>query len=218
MILLPPLPYAYDALEPAISERTMRTHHDKHHARYVEVTNALVASVGNPGASLEEMVTKAWLRSARKLFNNAAQALNHGFFWECMTPDRSAPSGEFARALNLAFDGDARAAFIAEGLGHFGSGWVWLVSNKGALTILSTHDADTVARMAGLTPLLVCDVWEHAYYLDHTSDRAAYLAGWWDKLANWAFAERQYEASVGRAAAWTYPALVEAEPATAASG
>lgn len=218
MIVLPPLPYAYDALEPVISERTMRTHHDKHHARYAEVTNTLAADVGNPGASLEEMVTKAWLRSARKLFNNAAQTLNHGFFWDCMTPHRSAPSGEFARALGLAFDGDARAAFIAEGLGHFGSGWVWLVSNKGALTILSTHDADTVARMAGLTPLLVCDVWEHAYYLDHANDRAAYLAGWWDGLANWAFAEHQYEASVGRAIAWTYPALVDAEPATAAGG
>jgi Fe-Mn family superoxide dismutase len=215
MIALPALPYAYDGLEPAISEVTMRTHHDKHHARYVELTNGLLAETPTAGSTLEEIVTKAWLRSARKLFNNAAQAWNHGFFWRCMSPKPAGPSGELALALERTFDGEARAKFIAEGLAHFGSGWVWLASNQGTPSILSTHDADTVVRMAGLTPLLVCDLWEHAYYLDHKNDRGAYLEAWWDRLADWSFAEAQYEASLGRAKPWAYPL---AAPATAAAG
>lgn len=205
MIVLPKLPYAYDALAPTISETTLRTHHDKHHARYVEVTNELLAKTDYPGDSVEEVVLKAWLRSAQKLFNNAAQAFNHEFYWSSMSAVATAPSGELARALERAFEGDVRGKFIAEGLNHFGSGWVWLVSNGGTLTTLATHDADTVVRMAGVTPLLVCDVWEHAYYLDRKNDRGAYLEGWWDRLANWAFADRQYEASLGRRARWTYP-------------
>jgi Fe-Mn family superoxide dismutase len=215
MIVLPKLPYAYDALAPTISETTMRTHHDKHHAKYVEVTNAMLAEASNPGANLHEVVVKAWLRSARKLFNNAAQAFNHGFFWACMSPDRSAPSGEFARALDAAFDGDVRTRFIAEGLAHFGSGWIWLVSTRGVLSLIATHDGDSVARMAGVTPLLVCDVWEHAYYLDHKNDRGAYLEGWWDRLADWGFAQRQYDASLGRAQPWCYPTGENIETATA---
>ena len=205
MIVLPKLPYAYDALEPVISEVTMRTHHEKHHARYVDVTNAMLADTTSENLPLEHVVTKAWLRSARKLFNNSAQAFNHGFFWNCMSPDRASPSGDFARALDEAFDGALRAKFLAEGLAHFGSGWIWLVSNQGTLTTLATHDADSVVRMAGLTPLLVCDVWEHAYYLDHRNDREAYLEGWWDQLADWRFAQGQYEASLGRAQPWAYP-------------
>ena len=213
MIVLPKLPYAYDALEPVISEITMRTHHDKHHARYVEAANAVLADTTSENLPLEQVVTKAWLRSARKLFNNAAQAFNHGFFWQCMSPDRSAPTGDFACALDTAFDGELRAKFIAEGLAHFGSGWIWLISNHGTLTTLATHDADSVVRMAGLTPLLVCDVWEHAYYLDHKNDRGAYLEGWWDRLADWRFAQAQYEASLGRAQPWSYPSGSAAESA-----
>jgi Fe-Mn family superoxide dismutase len=205
MIVLPKLPYAYDALAPTISETTLRTHHDKHHARYVEVANELLATTDHPGDSIEEVILKAWLRSAQKLFNNAAQAFNHEFYWSSMSPAPTAPSGELARALEGAFEGDLRGRFIAEGLNHFGSGWVWLVSNGGTLTTLATHDADTVVRMSGVTPLLVCDVWEHAYYLDRKNDRGAYLEGWWDRLANWAFADRQYQASLGRSARWTYP-------------
>ena len=218
MIVLPKLPYAYDALEPVISEATMRTHHDKHHARYVEITNSLLTDTVAAGSGLEQVVIKAWLRGARRLFNNAAQALNHGFFWDCMSLDRASPSGEFARVLDRAFENGVRAKFITEGLNHFGSGWVWLVSSRGTLTVLATHDADTVLRMAGLTPLLVCDLWEHAYYLDHKNDRGAYLAGWWDQLANWSFAQRQYEASLGRTEPWAYPsgASVPGETAVAA--
>ena len=129
MIVLPKLAYAYDALAPTISETTLRTHHDKHHARYVEVANQLLAKTDHPGDSVEEVVVKAWLGSAQKLFNNAAQAFNHGFYWASMSPAPTAPSGELARAIEKAFEGDVRGKFIAEGLNHFGSGWVWLVSN-----------------------------------------------------------------------------------------
>jgi Fe-Mn family superoxide dismutase len=214
MIALPKLPYAYDALEPVISETTLRIHHGKHHARYVEVANALLAESGEGDLSLEEIVVAASQRNAPKLFNNAAQAFNHGFFWASMGVDRAPPSGEFARTLETTFEGDVRGKFIAEGLAHFGSGWIWLVSTRGALSIHATHDGDTVVGSDGVTPLLVCDVWEHAYYLDHKNDRGAYLAGWWDRLANWTFAQRQYEASLGRTPAWVYPteARVAAEP------
>lgn len=187
MIVLPKLPYAYDALEPTISETTMRTHHDKHHARYVELTNAMLAEVSNPGANLHEIVVKARLRSARKLFDNAAQVFNHGFYWACMNPDLSAPSGEFARALDAAFDGEVRTRFIAEGLAHFGSGWIWLVSTRGVLSLAVTHDGDSVARMAGVTPLLVCDVWEHAYYLDYQNRRPDFVETFLGHLVNWDF-------------------------------
>jgi Fe-Mn family superoxide dismutase len=220
MIVLPDLPYAYDALAPAISEATLRVHHDRHHARYVEVTNTLLAETPSPGGTLEEIVTKAWLRSARKLFNNAAQALNHEFFWASMAPEPTAASGEFAQALDRAFDAEARGKFIAEGLAHFGSGWVWLAADHGRLTILTTHDADTVVRMPGMTPLLVCDVWEHAYYLDRQNNRGAYLEAWWDKLANWRFAQAQYEASLGRGTPWAYPSesLPSGQAAAAPAG
>ncbi len=194
----------------------MRVHHGKHHARYVDVTNELLTEAVGANFSLEEIVVGAWRRGARKLFNNAAQALNHGLFWESMSPGWSAPSGDLAAALQ-AFDGGVRERFIAEGLGHFGSGWVWLASSEGALSIVTTHDGDSVARTAGLTPLLVCDLWEHAYYLDHKNDRAGYLSGWWDQLASWSFAQRQYDASLGRSLAWTYPTAAFAEGQTASA-
>jgi superoxide dismutase, Fe-Mn family len=206
MIILPDLPYAYDALEPVISETTLRTHHDKHHARYVETANALLAPSRSGDAPLEQIVTNAWLREDKKLFNNAAQAFNHGIYWACMSPAPPAPSGEFAQVLEGAFDGALRGRFIAEGLAHFGSGWVWLVSARGTLSIATTHDGDSVVRMAGITPLLVCDLWEHAYYLDHKNNRSAYLEGWWDRLADWRFAQSQHQASLGRGQPWRYPA------------
>jgi Fe-Mn family superoxide dismutase len=207
MFTLPDLPYGYDALQPILSDATLRTHHDKHHARYVEVTNSLLAEAGVSATSLEDVVDKASHRGDRKLFNNAAQALNHAFYWPCMSPDPGRPSEALATAIASTFDGlsGLRGKFIAEGLAHFGSGWVWLTVREGKLQILATHDGDTVMRVPGLTPLLVCDLWEHAYYLDHRNDRGAYLAGWWDRLADWSFASQQFEAAAGRADAWSYP-------------
>lgn len=222
MIILPDLPYRLGALEPVISAATLRTHHGKHHARYVEVTNALLGEARETATDLEEVIGEAGRRGATKLFNNAAQALNHGFYWTCMAPAGSRTTSP-GHALPAAF-GDIealRATFLAEGAGHFGSGWVWLTSVDGKVGVVTTHDGNSAFRMHGHTPLLVCDVWEHAYYLDHKNDRAAYLAGWWDKLVDWAFVERQHAASVGRGGAWRYPtaeATVVAPKTVAAEG
>lgn len=215
MIILPELPYAYGALEPVLSEVTLRTHHGRHHARYVEVANRLIAERGAPAATLEAVVTDAWADDARALFNNAAQALNHGFFWVCMGPEPTAPSAVLNAAIVAAFGSPEalRDRFLAEGLGHFGSGWVWLTSVNGRLEVRTTHDGDTVARLPGHTPLLVCDLWEHAYYLDHKNDRGAYLAGWWERLVDWSFVSRQHRAAIGEGPAWTYPSAPGADAA-----
>jgi Fe-Mn family superoxide dismutase len=192
MFILPPLPYAYDALEPAMSARTLKFHHDKHHKGYVDKTNKAVEEKGLQGKTLEEIVDEA----TGGLFNNAAQAWNHAFFWESMTGDYEAPSPPFA---------SLREDFIKEGASHFASGWVWIVAKAGDLTVISTHDADTALKHTG-DPLIVCDLWEHAYYLDHQNDRKAYLEAWFDKIANWRFAQKQLRASNGEGEAFAYPA------------
>lgn len=188
MIALPALPYAYDGLEPVISEITMRTHHDKHHARYVDVTNTLLAETPTAGSTLEEIVTKAWLRSARKLFNNAAQAWNHGFFWQCLTPDPPELPEALREALRKSF-GTVEAftkQFSDAAAEVFGSGWTWLIQKRdGALVIVSTANAGTPLTQAH-KPLLTCDVWEHAYYIDRRNERPAYLKHYW-RLVNWEF-------------------------------
>ena len=209
MFSLPELPYAYDALEPVISERTMRFHHDKHHAAYVKTTNALLEKAGKTAADLESVIADSAKASERKLFNNAAQAWNHAFFWASMSPDRAAPDGELKAAIAASFGDLAglKTAFATGGVDQFGSGWVWLVADAdGALRVLSTHDADDFVSLAKPTPLIVCDVWEHAYYLDHQNDRKAYLDAWFDAAPNWAFAASQFAAARGQGDAWRYPA------------
>jgi len=210
MIQLPPLPYPYDALQPALSERTLETHHDKHQAHYVETTNALARKAGRPTNSLEDLIRDAASSENRELFNNAAQAWNHAFFWICMTPERGRPGPALSEAIAAQFGGEdsLRQRFIEEGGGHFGSGWVWLAAEGGRLKVFSTHDAGTAA-LGEATPLLVCDLWEHAYYLDHRNDRAGFLALWWDRLANWDFADHQFAAHLGAGAPWAYPREVE---------
>jgi Fe-Mn family superoxide dismutase len=220
MIQLPPLPYDYTALEPVMSETTLRTHHDKHHARYVEVANSLASEAGVAGQPLEEIIRNAALLQDRRLFNNAAQAWNHAFFWNAMAPRPKPPSGALAKAIEASFGGrdELRRIFLAEGAGHFGSGWVWLAAEGGRLSVFSTHDADSPVTRS-VTPLLVCDVWEHAYYLDHKNDRAAFLGAWWDLLANWEFAEAQFAADAGLQPAWAYPSdAQEPDVARAAGG
>jgi Fe-Mn family superoxide dismutase len=206
MIPLPTLPYAYDALEPVISRLTMATHHDKHHAGYVETVNRLAGAA--VGLSLETMIARAEVARERVLFNAAAQAWNHGFFWNSMSPRPGRRSKSLDAAISAAF-GDAgalRAAFLAAGVAHFGSGWLWLAVVEGRLQVLATHDAGTVVTMDA-TPLLVCDLWEHAYYLDYQNARSDYLEAWWDRLANWDFADTQLSAS--KAQRWRYPAVAE---------
>ena len=207
MFTLPALPYDYDSLSPVISEETMHFHHDKHHATYVKTLNTLLEESGAAFDTLEAVVAASATQTPKKLFNNAAQAWNHAFFWEAMAPDTQAPTGELEGAIHQAFESHdkLKEAFVAAGVGQFGSGWVWLASDgAGALKVVATHDADNTLIGQPATPLIVCDLWEHAYYLDYQNDRKAYLEAWFDKLPNWAFAGRQLAAAKGAGKAWAY--------------
>lgn len=220
MFKLPELPYGYDALAPTVSADTLRFHHDKHHKAYVDKTNGMLGQAGLEGRTLEDVVREARKRGDNALFNNAAQAWNHAFFWDCMTPQTQPPSGDLAQAIQKAFGSleDFKKAFVQEGVGHFGSGWVWLVTGGEGLKVISTHDADDTLVRDGMFPLLVCDLWEHAYYLDYQNDRAGFLNRWFDGVANWAFAEKQLAAANGHGQGFRYPAPEGAERAGQAGG
>jgi len=164
-------------------------------------------------------VREAHRRAEKTLFNNAAQAWNHAFFWESMRPaGGAAPAGDLARLIQD-FGGHQALndAFVEEGFGHFASGWVWLVTGSDGLKVISTHDAEDTLIREGLFPLLVCDVWEHAYYLDYKNDRKAFLERWFESLANWDFAAAQLAAADGRGAGFRYPAP-HADPAERGKG
>ncbi len=206
MFTLPELPYGYDDLAPAMSAETLHLHHDKHHARYFAVTNELLAGRPAPG-SLEDVVRAAAKAGEKKLFNNAAQAWNHTFFWNSMTPNKAAPAPALLDVITSSFGGldGLKAKFVEEGGAHFGSGWVWLAAaGSGALSIVQTHDGENLLTQ-NLTPLLVCDLWEHAYYVDYRNDRAAFLRAWFEALPNWALAASQLAAAQGKGPAWTHP-------------
>lgn len=203
MYRLPDLPYAHNALEPVIGTTTMQTHHGKHHARYVNVTNEIV---GQTTVALEDLIVEAHRDGEAKLFNNAAQAWNHAFFWESMTPKPGAPSGEIAKAIATSFGSheELRKQFVAKGAAQFGSGWAWLMAKDGKLEVVTSHDAGQPwLDGSGSFPVLVCDVWEHAYYLDYKNERDRFLGTWFDKLANWDFAAAQLAGGSGR---YRYPA------------
>lgn len=191
---LPKLPYADDALAPVISTNTISFHHGKHHAAYFKALNELIVGTPHEALSLDEIVACSVADkdpAARKIFNNAAQAWNHTFYWHSMTPKGSAPTGRIKDALESSFGGidGFKKAFTAAAIGQFGSGWAWLVKGKdGALAIETTANADTPIAHGG-TPLLVVDVWEHSYYLDYQNRRPDHVAAWLDKLVNWSFAE-----------------------------
>ncbi len=192
-IELPSLPYALDALEPHISATTLELHHQKHHKAYVDKTNALVAGSTLADRPIEEIIVAAASDAGRSaLFNNAAQAWNHDFYWRCLSPKGGGePSGELARDLTAAFGSLAafRQKFAQAAIGKFGSGWAWLVRNgDGSLEILATTNAETPLR-SGKTALLTCDVWEHAYYIDYRNARADYVEAFWE-LVNWEFVAR----------------------------
>eukprot|EP01030_Chromulinospumella_sphaerica_P018003 gene18003-17850_t len=206
--ILPDLPYDRDALAPTVSGETLDYHHGKHHKTYVETLNKLLEEIGSTPGSLEAVVQSA---GPGKLFNNAAQAWNHGFFWESMAPSPGKPAGALAEAIE-AFGGLKALGekFVETGVGQFGSGWVWLLWKDGALAVESSHDAaNPLANKGGVEgagfPLLVCDVWEHAYYLDHQNDRKGFLTAWFDRLANWDFAAGQLAAAQGDGEGYRYP-------------
>jgi superoxide dismutase, Fe-Mn family len=189
MIELPKLKYALDALAPHMSKETLEYHYGKHHATYVTNVNNLVKGTELEHASLDEIVQK----SSGGLFNNAAQVWNHNFFWECLSPTSSgAPSGKLAELINSSFKSfeDFKKDFAQTATTTFGSGWAWLVTDdKHNLKLLSTSNAQTPAK-EGLKALLTCDVWEHAYYIDHRNSRPNYLEAFW-KLVNWDFVASQ---------------------------
>jgi Fe-Mn family superoxide dismutase len=188
---LPPLPYEKNALEPHISAETLEYHHGKHHKTYVDKLNGLVEGTDKENQSLEEIIKNA----EGGLFNQAAQVWNHTFYWNSMSPDGGGePTGELAEAINKAFGSfdKFKEEFNAKGAGNFGSGWTWLVKNgDGSVEIVNTDDADTPIAGDKQTPLLTCDVWEHAYYIDYRNARPKYLEAFW-KLANWDFAAKNY--------------------------
>jgi Fe-Mn family superoxide dismutase len=189
-IVLPELPYARDALAPHMSRETLDYHYGKHHKAYVEKTNALRAGTPFEDSSLEEIIAEA----SGPLFNNAAQVWNHSFFWQCLRPDSKAPGREVSAVLDK-FGGleSFQTQFTKAALDQFGSGWAWLVKDKGGQPkIVTTSNAGTPLR-DGQTALLTCDVWEHAYYIDRRNDRGAYLKEYW-AIVNWEFVAKNLSA------------------------
>lgn len=190
----PPLPYAMDVLRPFLSEEQITFHYGKHHAAYFKNLNGLVEGKPEAALSLREVVVKA---ASGPIFNNAAQAWNHSFYWECISPNGGgAPKGDLAAAIGRDF-GDFLAlqkALSEAAVKLFGSGWAWLAADKqGKLEVMALSNADTPLKHAK-EPLLTIDVWEHAYYIDYRNDRAKYVEGFW-KVVDWDFAAKCFAAA-----------------------
>jgi Fe-Mn family superoxide dismutase len=187
---LKPLPYAKNALAPHLSEESFSFHYEKHHQAYVTNLKNLIDGTPEAEKSLEDIVKS----SSGKVFNNAAQVWNHDFFWASMKPNGGGePSGALADAINRDFGSYAnfRKAFSDAAVAQFGSGWAWLVKEGDALKIVTTSNADTPLAH-GKTPLITCDVWEHAYYIDYRNLRAKFVETFLEKLVNWDFAAANF--------------------------
>ncbi|MGV3624528.1 MAG: superoxide dismutase [Archangium sp.] len=185
---LKPLPYAKNALVPHMSEETFSYHYDKHHAAYLTNLKGLIEGTPDADKSLEEIVKT----STGKVFNNAAQVWNHDFFWESMKPNGGGePTGRIAELINANFGNYAafKKAFTDAAVAQFGSGWAWLVKGGDALKIITTSNAETPLTK-GVTPLITCDVWEHAYYVDYRNLRAKFVDVFLTSLINWDFATK----------------------------
>ncbi|HEX6996785.1 MAG TPA: superoxide dismutase [Gammaproteobacteria bacterium] len=196
-IALEPLPYAPEALEPHITAATVRLHHGAHQAGYVERANGMIKGTDLAERSLEEIIRAAHERGERKLFENAAQAWNHAFYWKSLTPKGGGkPSGAVAELIDRDLGGYEKfaAALRDAAVSHFGSGWAWLVVENSKLKITSTANAD-LPLVHGQQPLLAIDVWEHAYYLDYQNRRAAYVDAVLNSLLNWQHANERLAAA-----------------------
>lgn len=196
---LPPLPYAYEALEPHIDKLTMQIHHDKHHQAYVDNLNKALAGTDNETKSLDDLIKVAGSISPA-VRNNGGGHWNHTFFWEILAANAGgAPTGKLAQAIDEAFGSfDAfKEKFSTAGMTRFGSGWAWLIVKDGKLEVSSTPNQDNplmdVAEVKG-TPVLGVDVWEHAYYLKYQNKRADYLAAFWN-VVNWSKCTERFEAA-----------------------
>lgn len=188
---LAPLPYAYDALEPHISAETLKYHHDKHHATYVEKLNGLIEGTSFQGKTLEEII----LSSEGKTFNNAAQVWNHDFYWQCLAKGKAkSPTGKLDKTIQQRFKSldKFKEEFNKFATTLFGSGWTWLVLDPdNNLEIVNGFNAENPLTQQKI-PLLTCDVWEHAYYIDYRNSRPNYLENFW-QIVNWDFISERYE-------------------------
>jgi len=208
-ITLIPLPYPDTALAPAISALTLQTHHDQHHRTYVDNVNAAIKGGNHAAASLAAIISGAAAAHDQMLFHNAAQVWNHGFYWHSLSPEAQVPGADLAFAIDTAFGSLAalKDTLLEQGTAHFGSGWVWLVKRGTVLSVEQTHDAATFA-VAGSggdpVPLLVIDLWEHAYYLDYRSARRSYLSRVIGAHLAWQFVSENF----ARDSAWFYPDFI----------
>ncbi len=196
---VPPLPYAYDALEPQIDKATMEIHHDKHHQAYVDKANAALQGTEWADRPVEDVLKSLSSLPAEKqgpVRNNGGGHYNHTLFWESMTPGGGGePAGELARAIDSAFgsSADFRSKLKEAGVNQFGSGWAWLVHDGSGLAIVGTPNQDSPIS-AGKTPLLGVDVWEHAYYLKYQNRRPDYIDAWWN-VVDWGKVAERFSAA-----------------------
>ncbi|WP_374165067.1 superoxide dismutase [Arcticibacter sp. MXS-1] len=192
---VPDLPYAFDALEPAIDKETMQIHHDKHHAAYVKNLNDAVKGTAQEKQTLAQILA-AVSKASPAVRNNAGGHYNHSLFWQIMAPKAQAPSAAFLKVIDAQFGSldKFKAAFADSAAKRFGSGWAWLIVQKGKLKITTTPNQDNplmdVVKEKG-TPILALDVWEHAYYLKYQNKRPDYISAWWT-VVNWPEVERRY--------------------------
>ncbi|TCD48421.1 superoxide dismutase [Chlorobium sp. N1] len=194
----PALPWAENALEPHISAKTIGFHYGKHHAAYVTNFNNLVGGTEMDSMTIEEVIAATAADASKAgVFNNGAQAWNHSFYWNCLSPDGGGkPAGELLLAIEKDFGGydKFREELKNAAATQFGSGWAWLVLDGETLKVVKTANAET-PMTKGLKPILTIDVWEHAYYLDYQNRRPDYTAALIDNLLNWKFAEENYKAA-----------------------
>ena len=194
-----PLLYEKDALEPYLSEKTLSFHYDKHHLGYVRKLADMISGTAYESLPIEEIISRARDKGDTPVFNNAAQAWNHDFFWKSMSPNGGKPDGRIKDVVEVAFGSvdEFKNRFREAATGRFGSGWVWLVIDHNELKIISTGNAETPVGTA-LKPLLVLDVWEHAYYLDYQNDRKRFVDAYLDNLINWNYAQANLDESEAR--------------------